>query len=145
VTASSSVPINAQISIPRSELGFTFVRSSGPGGQNVNKVASKAVLRWAVTKSGSVPEPVRQRFLNRYGRRINERGELLITSQRYRDQAKNVEDCLAKFRELLLSVATVPRPRKKTRVPRAAKEARLVEKRAAAEKKRRRRPPAKDE
>jgi ribosome-associated protein len=145
VTASSSVRINAQISIPRSELGFSFVRSSGPGGQNVNKVASKAVLRWSVANSDSIPEPVRQRLLSRYGRRVNERGELLITSQRYRDQAKNIEDCVAKFRELLLSVATAPRQRKKTRVPRAAKEARLVQKRAAAAKKRLRRPPAKDE
>jgi ribosome-associated protein len=145
VTASSAVRINAQISIPRSELKFSFVRSSGPGGQNVNKVASKTILRWPVATSHSIPEPVRKRFLSRYARRVNERGELLITSQRYRDQARNIDDCVDKLRDLLLSVAAAPRPRKKSRVPRAAKEARLVEKRAAAEKKRQRRPPANDE
>jgi ribosome-associated protein len=145
VTESSTVHVNAEIAIPRSELRFSFIRSSGPGGQNVNKVASKAVLRWPVARSAALAESVRQRFINRYGRRINERGELLITSQRYRDQAKNIDDCLAKLRELILSVATPPRPRKKTRLPRAAKEARLTDKRAASEKKRRRRPPAREE
>jgi ribosome-associated protein len=145
VTASSIVLVNSRISIPRSELKFSFVRSSGPGGQNVNKVASKAVLRWAVAKSPSLPDQVRQRFLERYGRRINDRGEILIASQRYRDQARNIEDCLAKLRELVLSVAPAPKPRRKTQVPRAAKETRLQGKREAAEKKRHRRPPAREE
>jgi ribosome-associated protein len=142
VKANSTVRINSLISIPRSELRFSFIRSSGPGGQNVNKVASKAVLRWAVAKSPSLPEQVRERFINRYGRRINERGEIIVASQRYRDQAKNIEDCLVKLRDLVASVARAPRIRKKTRVPRAANEARLGEKKADAEKKRRRRPPA---
>ena len=134
--------INAQIAIPRSELRFSFVRSSGPGGQNVNKVASKAVLRWAVAASPSLPDDVRSRFLSRYGRRINDRGELVLASQRSRDQARTVEDCLEKLRALLLSAAKTPRPRKKTRPTKAAREARLGEKRATAEKKRRRRPPS---
>jgi len=141
----STLRINAQIAIPRSELRFTFVRSSGPGGQNVNKVASKAVLRWAVAKSASIPEPVRQRFLERNRRRINDRGELILASQRYRDQAKNVADCLAKLRELVLGAAAVPRRRKKTRVPKAAREARLREKRSTAEKKQRRSRPSADQ
>ena len=134
----STLRINAQIAIPRSELRFSFVRSSGPGGQNVNKVASKAVLRWSVAASPSLPDDIRRRCLARYGRRINDRGELFLSSQRYRDQARNVQDCLEKLRTLLLSVAKTPRPRKKTRPTKAAREARLSEKRATAEKKRRR-------
>jgi ribosome-associated protein len=137
----STFRINAQIAIPRRELRFSFVRSSGPGGQNVNKVASKAVLRWAVAASASISQEVRSRFLARYGRRINDRGELVLSSQRYRDQAKNVADCLEKLRTLLLSVAKAPRARKKTRPTKASREARLSEKRATGEKKRRRRPP----
>jgi ribosome-associated protein len=137
----SALRINSQIAIPRNELRFSFVRSSGPGGQNVNKVASKAVLRWSVAASPSLPEEVRRRFLARHARRINDRGELVLSSQRYRDQGRNIEDCLEKLRSLILSVAKTPRPRKTTRPTKASREARLSQKRAAAEKKRRRSPP----
>jgi ribosome-associated protein len=141
----STLRINAQIAVPRRELRFSFVRSSGPGGQNVNKVASKAVLRWPVAASRSLPEEVRSRFLTRHRRRINDRGELVLSSQRYRDQARNVEDCLEKLRTLIQSVAKAPRPRKKTRPTKASREARLNQKRATAEKKRRRRPPREEQ
>jgi ribosome-associated protein len=137
----SSIRITAQIEIPRSELRFSYVRSSGPGGQNVNKVASKAVLRWAVARSDAISDEVRERFLNRFHRRINDRGELVIASQRYRDQAKNVDDCLAKLREMVVSVASIPKPRKKYKVPKAAREARLQQKRITAAKKQRRKLP----
>lgn len=137
--SSAPIRINARIAIPRHEVEFTFVRSSGPGGQNVNKVATKAVLRWPVAHSSSLPEDVRERLLARYARRINDRGELVLSSQRYRDQARNVSDCLTKLRELVSAVAVPPRVRKKTAPSRAAKESRLREKRAMAEKKRGRR------
>jgi ribosome-associated protein len=137
--------VNSRIAIPRSELRFSFVRSSGPGGQNVNKVSSKAVLRWTVTKSPAIPDDVRGRLLSRYFHRVNDRGELVLTSQRYRDQARNVDDCLEKLRLLVLAVAAPPRPRKKTRPSPARKEERLRQKRATAEKKERRRPPARDD
>ncbi len=137
----SSIRITRQIEIPRSELRFSFVRSSGPGGQNVNKVASKAVLRWGVARSAALPDDVRERFLARFPRRVNDRGELIIASQRYRDQAKNVGDCVSKLREMLLSVATLPKPRKKSKVPKAAREARLQQKRITAAKKQRRKLP----
>src|SRR3954453_16010917 len=97
MTVSSIVRVNAQIAIPRREIQFSFVRSSGPGGQNVNKVASKAVLRWEVATSPSIPEHLRARLIGYLGRRINDRGELVLTSQRYRDQSKNIEDCLEKL------------------------------------------------
>jgi len=137
--------VNSRIAIARSELRWNFVRSSGPGGQNVNKVNSKVQLRWSVRQTSALPEPVRERMLSRYARRINERGELLIASQRYRDQARNVADCLAKLRELVLAVASPPRQRKTTAPPRRAREQRLSDKRATAEKKRRRAPPPADE
>jgi ribosome-associated protein len=139
------VRVNSRISIPRAEFSFSFVRSSGPGGQNVNKVNSKAQLRWSVVGSPSLPEDVRERLLSRYARRITDRGELVLSSQRYRDQAKNIVDCVNKLVELVLSVATAPRARKATKVPRGARETRLREKRAASERKRRRSPPGRDE
>jgi ribosome-associated protein len=132
---------NAQIAIPRSELRFSFVRSSGPGGQNVNKVASKAVLRWSAASSQSIPDEVRSRLLASAGRRVNERGELLVASQKYRDQAKNVQDCLTKLQQLVRAAAVAPKVRKKTRLPKAAQEARLRAKRATSQKKQRRSPP----
>jgi ribosome-associated protein len=137
----SSIRITSQIEIPRSELRFSFVRSSGPGGQNVNKVASKAVLRWGVARSGAIPSDARERFVNQFRRRINDRGELIIASQRYRDQARNVEDCVAKLRDMVLAVISVPKPRKKSKVPKAVREARLQQKRITAAKKQRRKLP----
>lgn len=136
MTSFESLRVNSRIVIPRSELHFSFVRSSGPGGQNVNKVNSKAQLRWSVTGSSSLPEDVRGRLVSRFARRINDRGEIVITSQRYRDQARNVGDCLTKLREMLAAVATPAKRRKKTRTPRAATESRLRDKRAKADKKR---------
>jgi ribosome-associated protein len=144
VSTTSTFRINSRIAIPRDELRFSFVRSSGPGGQNVNKVASKAVLRWSVGRSKAIPPSVRDEFLSRFARRINERGELVLASQRYRDQSKNINDCLARLRALILTVATPRRPRKKTVLPKAARESRLHDKRARAEKKRRRRVPPSD-
>lgn len=142
MTSADQLRVNAELAIPRRELRFTFVRSSGPGGQNVNKVASKAVLRWSVRDTDSLPEPVRTRLLSRAARQINDRGELVLTSQRYRDQQRNIDDCLDKLRRLILSVAKPPKKRKKTRPTRASKEHRLQQKRQAGEKKRRRSPPS---
>ena len=101
ITCDSKMPVltvNSRIQIPHQEFTFTFVRSSGPGGQNVNKVNSKAVLRWPVMQSADVAGEVRQRFVARFGRRLTGDGELVLTSQRYRDQARNVVDCLEKLK-----------------------------------------------
>src|SRR5580700_11337552 len=100
--------VNSRIQIPHEEFTFTFVRSSGPGGQNVNKVNSKAVLRWGVMQSRSLPAEVRHRFISRFGRRLTGEHELVLTSQRYRDQGRNVADCLEKLKEMLSAVATRP-------------------------------------
>lgn len=131
--------VNEQIAIPLTELNFSFARSGGPGGQNVNKVNTKATLRWGVADSPSLPEGVRQRFLEKYKRRITTEGELVLSSQRFRDQGRNVADCLDKLRELLLEVATPPKRRKKTKPSRAARERRLQQKSRQSEKKQRRR------
>jgi ribosome-associated protein len=80
--------INDRIQIPAGELTFTFVRAGGPGGQNVNKVASKAVLRWGAAGSPSLPADVRARLLAQQKSRITSEGDLILTSQRYRDQSR---------------------------------------------------------
>ena len=136
--------VGSRIRIPLREFDFSFARSSGAGGQNVNKVNTKATLRWAVAHSPSLAQGVRERFLARYRRRITVEGELVLTSQRFRDQGRNVADCLEKLRAMLAEVEHAPRPRKKSRPSRAARERRLTEKRATGEKKRRRQKPPAD-
>ncbi|MCA9010629.1 MAG: aminoacyl-tRNA hydrolase [Planctomycetaceae bacterium] len=134
--------VSHRIRIPESEFTFTFSRSGGPGGQNVNKVSSKAQLTWDVTQTPSVPEDIRERFLLRYKRRITKEGTLLITSQRYRDQGRNTQDCLNKLVELLLSVAVLPTKRKATAPSRGAKQRRLKDKQVRSDKKQARQRPS---
>ena len=131
--------VDQRIRIPREELKLTFVRSSGPGGQNVNKVNTKAVLRWHVAASQSLPEDVRARLLAAYRRRISASGQLVLTSQRYREQQRNLVDCLNKLRAMVAAVATPRKRRRPTRCSRAATERRLKEKRQMAAKKQDRR------
>jgi len=135
MTVSPIVQVNSQIAIPRREIQFSFVRSSGPGGQNVNKVASKAVLRWQVATSPSIPDHLRPRLISHLGRRVNDRGELVLASQRYRDQSKNIDDCLEKLCDLVATAVKVRKKRKKTALPRSSREARLRQKRSTGKKK----------
>jgi ribosome-associated protein len=120
------------LQIPEAEFQWSFVRASGPGGQNVNKVASKAVLRWNVAGSPSVPATVKARFTALYRRRITAQGELVLSSQRFRDQERNRQDCFDKLSEMLRAAATPPRPRRPTRPSRGSREARLQDKRRRA-------------
>jgi len=138
------ITINARIRVPESELEWSFVRSSGPGGQNVNKVASKAVLRWNVAGSPSLPHDVRTRLQSHARGRITSEGVLILSSQRFRDQERNRQDCLEKLRSLILQAATPPRPRRPTRPTRASRHARLAEKRRRRAVKTARRPPAEE-
>ena len=117
--------ITATLSIPDTELDWSFSRSSGPGGQNVNKVSSKATLFWDVAQSPSLPNVVRQRFLEAFRNKINKQGQLVLSSQRFREQPRNVRACLEKLQELLTLVESPPRRRKKTRPPRSATERRF--------------------
>lgn len=131
--------VSARVSIPLEEFRFAYMRSSGPGGQNVNKVSSRATLRWNVVGSPSLPDDVKARFLSAYASRITQAGEILISSQRFRDQRKNIDDCHEKLREMLAAVAPTPKVRKKRKPSRGAKERRLQDKRALAAKKQNRR------
>ena len=131
--------VNDKIAIPLSEFKFSYSRSPGPGGQNVNKLNTKVTLKWNVEKTKSLPEPVRARLKSKYARRISKSGELVVTSHRFRDQGRNVADTLNKLREMVLNVATAPKKRKKTKPSKAAKRRRLEEKRRTSERKRSRR------
>lgn len=131
--------VNSRLRIPGSELSFSFARSAGPGGQNVNKVNSKAVLRWNVAGSQSLPACVKARFLQRFPQRINQLGEVVLASDRHRDQPRNIADCYEKLRQLLLTVLVAERPRKPTRPSRGSVERRLQRKRQSTQRKQRRR------
>jgi ribosome-associated protein len=136
--------VNSRLKIPLREFRFSFARSSGPGGQNVNKVSTKVTLRWAVLASRSLPGPVRRRFLAKYRRRVTAQGDFLMTSQRFRDAGRNVADCLEKLRKMLAEVATEPKRRKPTRPTAASVHRRLDRKRRHSQKKRLRRSPSGD-
>jgi ribosome-associated protein len=135
--------ITSQLRIPDEELTWTFVRAGGPGGQNVNKVASKAVLRWNVAGS-SLPAEVKGRLSQQQQNRLTGDGDLLLTSQRFRDQERNRQDCLDKLRAIVLQALARPKPRRPTRPTRGSKEARLQQKRRRAATKRTRRRPAEE-
>jgi ribosome-associated protein len=125
--------ISAQIAIPDEELRLSFSRASGPGGQNVNKVSSRATLRWAVQTTPSLPPDVRQRFLERYASRITSGGEIILHSQEFRDQPKNIDACRNRLREMIASVLTAPKKRRKTKPTRGSKLRRLKEKKSRSQ------------
>jgi ribosome-associated protein len=121
--------INERITIPEGELTFTFARAGGPGGQNVNKVSSKAVLRWDLNANTSLPEEAKVRLRGQERRRITNEGELIITSQTYRDQERNKQECLDRLTEMVRAALVVPKMRKATKPTRGSKKRRLAAKR----------------
>ena len=131
--------VNSRIRIPPSEFEWTYVRSSGPGGQNVNKVNSKAVLRWSVAHSPSLPADVRERFLARYRSRITVEGDFIVASQRYRDQGRNVADVLEKLTALVAAVAVPAKKRRPTKPTRGSVRRRVETKQARSRTKKMRR------
>jgi ribosome-associated protein len=136
------IAINADLALDEREISETFIRASGPGGQNVNKVATATQLRFDVRGSPSLPEPVRARLERLAGSRLTTDGVLVITAQRFRSQERNREDARGRLVALIRRAAEPPRPRRKTRPSSAQREARLATKsRRAAVKRQRRSPP----
>lgn len=121
-----------------SEFSFSASRSSGPGGQHVNKVSTKVELRFDVMKSSLLTPEEKELIREKLSNKINQEGELVLVSQRSRTQLKNREKVIEKFYELLTGALTPPKKRKPTKPSPEAKEKRLEEKRAQAEKKDRR-------
>jgi len=124
------------IAIPRDRVETRFARSSGPGGQHVNKTETKAEIRFVVRAADWIPVPVRARLEKQEAGRITKDGELIITSERTRSRADNLEDCFTKLSEMLARAAKPPKKRKKTKPSRGAKERRLKSKKQTSEKKR---------
>ena len=123
------VKVNDRVSIPDDELKFSFSRSGGPGGQNVNKVDTRVALRFDVIGSPSLSDGQKKRVLERLATRTSRIGVLRVVSKRHRAQAANRDAVVRRFAELLREALKEARPRKKTRIPRAVKERRKEEKR----------------
>ena len=132
------IQITPSFSIDERELEFTFVRASGPGGQNVNKVATAAQLRFNLDNS-SLPEQVKTRLRLLARNKITSEGDLLIEAKRFRTQEQNREDAIQRFVELLQRSFTKPKARRKTKPTQASKEKRLKEKKQKGEIKKMRR------
>ena len=133
--------ITPEICIPLSEMEFSYVRSAGPGGQNVNKVASKAVLRWRMAESESLTPEQKAKLARLYPTLVTKDSEVVVTSQLTRDAPKNRDDCLRKLKQMVEKAIFVPKRRKATRPTKGSVFRRLENKAKKSEKIRQRRVP----
>jgi ribosome-associated protein len=140
-----SLQVAAGIEIPDSELSLSFVRSSGPGGQNVNKVATAAQLRFDLERSAVLSDDVKARLKALSGRRLNADGSVLIIARNHRTQEGNRHEAHERLADLIRRALTVPKPRKATKPTRAARERRLEHKTRLRRTKRLRARPALDD
>ena len=119
------IPINCYLFLDDGEIEESFVRASGPGGQNVNKVSSAVQIRFDLSGSRSLPEDLRERLARLAGRRLTRDGVIVIIAHRYRTQERNRQDALDRLVALIRRAAVPPIPRRPTKLSRAAKERRL--------------------
>jgi len=126
------IPVTAKIALDEGEIAELFIRASGPGGQNVNKVASAVQLRFDARRSSSLPADVRSRLERLAGSRLTRDGVIVITAQRHRAQARNREDALARLLDLIRRAAHPPPKRRVTKPPAAARERRIESKKRRA-------------
>ena len=131
--------INPALQIPLAELRFQTSRSSGPGGQNVNKVSTRVQMWWPVVASTALPEGVRERFLAQNATRITREGELLLECQQFRTQLANKKACLDELADLVRKALVRPKRRRPTKPTRGSRERRLQSKREQSQKKSQRR------
>jgi ribosome-associated protein len=140
----SDLYVNPRLTIAEHELEISATRSSGPGGQNVNKVNSKVTLRWNPERCPHLDPAWRRRFLTRHGNRVNREGQIVLHSDRYRDQGRNLADARQKLAEMLLECQSAPKPRKATQPTKGSQRRRLAQKRQQGEKKQGRQRPSAD-
>ena len=138
------IAVTNSIALDESELEFAFVRSSGPGGQNVNKVATAVQLRFNVVRSPSLPDDVRSRLIARAGKKLTRDGVLVITARRFRTQERNRTDAIERLVEMIRTAATPPKRRRRTKPTRASKLGRVEQKRRRSSTKRLRGRPLED-
>lgn len=129
------------IKLDENELQFSFIRASGPGGQNVNKVATSVQLRFDIRNSPSLEQDIKERLIKLAGRKMTEDGVLIIIARRFRTQEKNREDAINRLRNLLEKASNTPTTRKQTRPTRSSQEKRLQNKRMHSRVKIFRKPP----
>lgn len=120
-----AIPVTPSLALPDDALSFSFVRASGPGGQNVNKVASAVQLRFDLASTAVLEEPVKQRLRALAGRRLTDDGAILIIARNHRTQERNRADACERLADLVRRALVEPRPRRPTRPTRASKRARI--------------------
>jgi len=141
----NKLQVTSTIKIPLADLDFQFARSSGPGGQHVNKTSSKVQLFWNVAESDIIGRNLKLRFMEKYANQISSAGVLLVESQTHREQHLNKKVALQKLQKMIRSVARPPKRRKPTKPTKASKQKRLKAKAEQSEKKKLRRPPKRED